>query len=171
MMKKTINHFQIIRNFSLLLLLHGFLLSLSAQEEPPRPMKVSTYQHLSFGAFINASSGGTVTIDAGGSRSVTGDIIPVFQGMQYHPAIFEVEANPGVIISLMSGASAVLSGSNGGTLLLNVGNSLPVSPFVNTTQPPFRTQVMVGGTITVGSMLASPAGNYTGEFFITFIQQ
>jgi hypothetical protein len=171
MMIKILKSIQALRFFTLLLFMTGIAPGLSAQEEPPRPMKVSTYQHLSFGAFINASSGGTVTIDAGGSRSVTGDIIPVFQGMQYHPAIFEVEANPGVIISLMPGAPVVLSGSNGGTLLLNVGNSLPVSPFVNTTHPPFRTQVMVGGTITVGSMLASPAGNYTGEFFITFIQQ
>lgn len=160
-----------LRFLILFLLMCALTLRLAAQEEPPRPMKVSTYQHLNFGAFINSGTGGTVTIDPGGSRGFAGDIIPVFQGMQYHPAIFEVEANPGVIISLMPGAPVVLSGSKGGTLLLNIGNSLPLSPFVNTTKPPYRTQVMVGGTLTVGTMLASPPGDYTGEFFITFIQQ
>lgn len=141
------------------------------QEEPPRPMKVFTYQHLSFGAFINANSGGTVTIGADGSRSVTGDIIPVFQGMQYHPAIFEVEANPGVLITALAGPQVNLSGSNGGSLVLTIGSMLPLSPFVNTTERPFTTQIMVGGTLQVGTTLASPPGEYTGEFFVTFIQQ
>jgi len=145
--------------------------SVKAQEEPPRPMQVSTYQHLSFGAFINGNSGGTVTIEPGGSRSVTGDIIPVFLGAQYHPAIFEVEANPGIVINILNGPDAVLSGSNGGSLVLHIGSSLPLSPFINTTKPPFRTQIMIGGTITVGNSLANPPGDYTGEFFITFIQE
>ena len=141
------------------------------QEEPPRPIKVFTYQHLSFGAFINANSGGTVTIGADGSRSVAGDIIPVFQAMQYHPAIFEVEANPGVLITVLAGPQINLSGSNGGSLILTLGNTLPLSPFVNTTERPFRKQIMVGGTLLIGNTLASPSGEYTGEFFITFIQQ
>lgn len=171
MMIQLFKYIQTLRFLTLLLAMTGITFSLSAQEEPPRPMKVSTYQHLSFGAFINASSGGTVTIDAGGSRSVTGDIIPVFQGMQYHPAIFEVEANPGVLITAMAGPQVNLTGSNGGSLILTIGTMLPLSPFVNTTERPFRTQIMVGGTLLVGSTLASPPGEYTGEFFITFIQQ
>lgn len=142
-----------------------------AQEDPPRPMQLSTYQHLSFGAFINGNNGGTVTVDAGGSRSVTGDIIPVFLGVQYHPAIFEVEANPGVVISILNGPDVVLSGSNGGSIILHLNGSLPLSPFINTTRPPFRTQVMIGGTITVGNSLANPPGDYTGQFFVTFVQE
>lgn len=142
-----------------------------AQEDPPRPMQLSTYQHLSFGAFINGNNGGTVTVDAGGNRSVTGDIIPVFLGVQYHPAIFEVEANPGVVISILNGPDVVLSGSNGGSIILHLEGSLPLSPFINTTRPPFRTQVMIGGTITVGNSLANPPGDYTGQFFVTFVQE
>ena len=161
----------IIRYLSLTVLLFCVVMLSQAQEEPPRPMKVFTYQHLSFGAFINASSGGTVIIGADGSRSVTGDIIPVFQSMQYHPAIFEVEANPGVLITAMTGPQVNLSGSNGGSLVLTIGSMLPLSPFVNTTERPFRTQIMVGGTLQVGNTLASPPGEYTGEFFVTFIQQ
>lgn len=161
----------VLRYLSLIVLFFCITLVSHAQEEPPRPMKVFTYQHLSFGAFINANSGGTVTIDADGSRSLAGDIIPVFQGMQYHPAIFEVEANPGILISMLAGPQVNLTGSNGGSLTLITGTTLPLSPFVNTTEPPFRKQIMVGGTLLVGSTLASPPGEYTGEFFITFIQQ
>jgi hypothetical protein len=148
-----------------------FAISAQAQEDPPKPMQVSTYQHLSFGAFINGSNGGTVTIDPQGNRSVTGDIIPVFLGNQYHPAIFEVEANAGVVISIINGPDITLSGSNGGSILLQLGTSLPLSPFINSTRPPFRTQIMIGGTITVGNTLANPPGDYTGQFFVTFIQE
>lgn len=145
--------------------------TLNAQENPPRPMHVSTFQHLSFGAFINGNSGGTVSIEPGGSRSVTGDIIPVYLSQQFHPAIFEVEANAGVVINILNGPDILLLGSNGGTLLLQLGSSLPLSPFINTTKPPFRTQVMVGGMLIVGNSHANPPGNYTGNFFITFIQE
>ncbi len=127
------------------------VVSAKAQEDPPRPIQLSTYQHLSFGAFINGNNGGTVSVDPGGNRSVTGDIIPVFQGNQYHPAIFEVEANAGTIIHIVNGPEVILTGSNGGSLLLNLGASLPDSPFINSTRPPFRTQIMIGGTITVGN--------------------
>ncbi|MBK6965412.1 MAG: DUF4402 domain-containing protein [Bacteroidales bacterium] len=147
------------------------VVSAKAQEDPPRPIQLSTYQHLSFGAFINGNNGGTVSVDPGGNRSVTGDIIPVFQGNQYHPAIFEVEANAGTIIHIVNGPEVILTGSNGGSLLLNLGASLPDSPFINSTRPPFRTQIMIGGTITVGNTLANPPGDYTGNFFVTFVQE
>ncbi|MFH1121335.1 MAG: DUF4402 domain-containing protein [Bacteroidota bacterium] len=151
-----------------LIMLHG---RLSAQEEPPRPMSLSTFQNLSFGAFITGYMGGTVIIYPDGTRSVTGDIITVFQGYQHHPAIFEVEANPGVVISIMNGPDITLSGSNGGTLTLQLGGSIPASPFINTTRPPFRTQVRIGGTLIVGNMLDNPSGEYSGTFTVTFIQE
>jgi hypothetical protein len=146
-------------------------ISAKAQEDPPRPMQVSTYQHLSFGAFINGYNGGTVTVEPGGNRSVSGDIIPIFLGNQYHPAIFEVEANAGTVINIMNGPDIFLTGSNGGSILLHLGASLPQSPFINSTRPPFRTQIMIGGTITVGNTLANPPGDYTGYFFVTFVQE
>jgi hypothetical protein len=103
-----------------ILMLHS---PVSAQEEPPRPMKLSPYQNLSFGAFIAGFGGGTVII---------------------YP---------------------------GGTLTLQLDNSIPSSPFVNTTRPPFRTQVRIGGTLMVGNMLDNPAGDYIGTFSVTFIQE
>lgn len=146
-------------------------LKASAQEEPPRPLQVSNYQHLSFGSFVIGNTGGSISISPDGSRNTNGDIIPLFTVLQYHPAIFEVLANPGVIITIVNGPDVVLTGSNGGQMILHPGNSMPASPFINTTRPPFKTQIMIGGTITVGNALANPAGEYTGQFYITFVQQ
>jgi len=169
MMNSTYKIFRVL--ISLIAAMVIFAFTAQAQEDPPKPMQVSTYQHLSFGAFINGNNGGTVTIDPQGNRSVTGDIIPVFLGNQFHPAIFEVEANAGVVISILNGPDITLTGSNGGSILLHLGASLPLSPFINSTRPPFRTQIMIGGTITVGNTLANPPGDYTGQFFVTFVQE
>jgi hypothetical protein len=41
-----------------------------------------------------------------------------------------------------------------------------------TTQPRSSVNIVyVGGTITVGNSAASPPGNYSGTFQITFVQQ
>ena len=143
----------------------------SAQEDPPRPLKVTTFQNLSFGAFIQGNTGGQVIIDPIGSRSLTGDLIPVFLGYQVYPAIFEVEALPGSIITIFNGPDVTMTGNHGGTLNLHIGTSIPTSPFINTINPPFKTQVRIGGTLTVGTMLNNPSGDYIGYFSVTFIQQ
>jgi len=141
----------------------------SAQEHPPRPMRVTTTQNLSFGAFIQGTLGGKVIIDPQGSRSVTGDLIPTNMGYSYYPAIFEVDAVPGTIINIVFGPNVTLTGSNGGTLSLNVNTSLPGSPFIKAENS--NTQVRIGGTLTVKNSVANPAGNYIGNFSITFVQQ
>lgn len=145
--------------------------SLQAQEDPPRPMKVTTFQNLSFGAFIQGNMGGQVIIDPIGSRSLTGDLIPVFLGYQVYPAIFEVEALPGSIITIINGPDIQLTGNNGGNLLLHLGASIPSSPFINTINPPFKTQIRIGGTLTVGTLSNNPSGDYIGYFSVTFVQQ
>jgi hypothetical protein len=141
----------------------------NAQEHPPRPMQVSTTQNLSFGAFIQGTLGGKVIIDPQGSRTVTGDLIPANMGYSYYPAIFQVDAIPGSIISIVFGPDAILNGNNGGTLTLHVDTSLPSSPFINSTNA--TTQVRIGGTLNVSNSIANPAGNYIGSFSITFVQQ
>lgn len=154
---------------SLVLILLGF--SAHGQEDPPRPLQVATFQNLSFGAVIQGTIGGKIIIDPQGSRSISGDIIPVNMGYSYFPAIFEVEAIPGSLITIVNGPDVLLNGNNGGTLLLHIGTSIPTSPFVNTKSPPFRIQVRVGGTLTVGNSIANPSGNYIGFFAVTFAQQ
>ena len=146
-------------------------ISASAQEDPPRPLQVSTFQNLSFGAIIQGTTGGKIMIDPEGSRSVTGDIIPVNMGYSYYPAIFEIRALPGALINIVNGPDVLLNGNNGGTLLLHIGNSIPNSPFINTRNPASPIQVRIGGTLTIGNSIANPAGNYIGYFTVTFAQQ
>jgi hypothetical protein len=143
------------------------------QEQPPRPISVyaNPAQGLIFGAFFQGITGGTVILYPDGSRSVTGSIVQANLGYPFSPAIFEVEANPGTLISIMNGSDVTLTGSNGGTLSLHIGTSNTGSPFVATATSPARTIVRIGATLTVGPAPANPAGNYSGMFSITFIQE
>jgi hypothetical protein len=144
--------------------------SASAQEDPPRPLQVTTFQNLSFGAVIQGTVGGKVIIDPQGSRSITGDLIPVNMGYTYYPAIFEIRAIPGCLITIVNGPDIIMNGP-GGTLTLHIGTSIPTSPFVNTRNPSSPIQVRIGGTLTVGNSMANPSGNYIGNFSVTFAQQ
>jgi hypothetical protein len=155
------------------LIISGLVITIkaSAQEQPPRPMQVTTFQNMSFGAFINGNAGGTVIITPEGSRSSTGDIFLVNMGMPYYPAIFEVEALPGNIIHVNLPSFATLTGPGGRITQLEINSSLPASPFINTTNPPFKTQVRVGGILTVGNPLSAPSGDYYGTFTVTFMQE
>ena len=123
------------------------------QELPPRPMTVTVNlsQNLSFGAFYQGSSGGSVIISPTGSRSSTGDIVLLNLGYSFSTGLYDVVANPGTLVSLLNGPNATLTGSNGGTITLQIGNSNPSSPFILTTTPPASTQLSVGGTLIVGS--------------------
>ena len=84
-----------------------------AQEPPPRPITVyvNPAQGLIFGAFFQGPSGGTVIIYPDGSRAVTGSIVQANLGFPFSPAIFEVDANRGTLISILNGPDATLTGS------------------------------------------------------------
>lgn len=167
----TMSQNKALRNLFSSFVLVILCFAVQAQEQPPRPMKVTVFQNLNFGAFIQSSTSGEVTIDPQGSRSVNGGIIPVFLTYQYYPSIFEVEAIPGSVISILNGPDAILTGSNGGNLTLHIGSSIPSSPFINTMNPPYRTQIRIGGTLIVGNSSANPSGDYIGYYSITFVQQ
>lgn len=141
------------------------------QEMPPRPIGVSMVQYLNFGAFYQGLTGGTVTLYPSGIRYATGDIILIDMGYLYYPAIFELEGNPGSIVHFLAGPDAVLSGSNGGSLTLVIGESLPGDPIIIDVAPPARIQVRVGGMLLVGNPLANPPGTYSGYFMVMFIQE
>lgn len=134
----------------------------------PGGLYVYTLQNMSFGAFAHGNSGGTITISNTGTRTATGDVVPLNLGVTYNNAIFEIEAPPGAIISILNGPDATLTGSNGGSMTLNIGSSSPVSPFANSLAPPSRTQINIGGTLTVGGSGSAPPGTYTGTIYITF---
>jgi hypothetical protein len=144
-----------------------------AQPPPPRPISlyVNPAQGLNFGAFFQGVTGGSVIIYANGSRSTTGDIIQANFGFPFSAAIFEIDANPGTLISIMNGSDVALSGSNGGSMTLHIGSADVGSSFVTRAISPARTQVRIGGTLTVGNALTNPSGNYSGTFSVTFIQE
>ena len=140
---------------------------------PPDPGAITVYtiQNMSFGGFTEGVSGGTVVIATDGSRSTTGDVIPLNLGLTYFQSIFEILGPVGTIISIVNGPDATLTGSNGGSMTMTIGGSNPTSPFTTTIAPPGRTQVSIGGTLNVGNAAANPPGNYTGTFLVTFNQQ
>lgn len=134
----------------------------------PGGLYAYTIQNINFGAFSHGNTGGTLVISSDGTRTATGDVVPLNLGVSYYNAIFEIEAPPGAMISILNGPDATLTGSNGGSMSLHIGNSYPASPFSNTNAPPSRTQVSIGGTLTVGASGTAPPGNYTGTIYITF---
>ncbi len=157
-----------------LLLMSGFFTELIAQPLPPRPViiTVNNSQPLAFGAFTPGAAGGTVTVTPdGGTRSSTGTVILLNMGMIYTPAMFYVRANPGTVISLLSGPPSTITGSNGGTLTLQTDGTWPASPFVTSVPWQQQTTVLVGGTLTVGTIAANPPGSYSGTIDVTFVQE
>ena len=142
-----------------------------AQEMPPRPIAISFVQNLSFGAFSPGSNGGTVTISPFGTRVSTGDIILLNFGYLYFPALFELEGLPGSIVHILAGPDATLTGSNGGSITLQVGEFNPGDPIIINVSPPGRMQIFTGGTIFVGNILANPSGEYSGYFYVMFLQE
>jgi hypothetical protein len=137
----------------------------------PGGIYVYNLQNLSFGTFTLGKDGGSVIIDPNGLRSSTGDIVLFNLGEQHYSAVFEIEAPPGVVISVLKGQDVYLRGSNGGTALLKLGDSYPVTPFVSMIPPPGRTQINFGGTLIINESLNTVSGTYTGNFYITFNQE
>lgn len=149
----------------------GSILFICSHFSVKAQLSVHTSQNLSFGAFSHGNSGGSVIIAPSGTRSVTGDIIAVNLGFQYLPAIFEVEAPLNSVINISNGANVELTGSNGGSMTLSIGNSDPASPFVSAASPPAKNSIKIGATLTVGGPSANPPGTYSGSFSVTFIQE
>jgi hypothetical protein len=172
---RVIKNMEVLLKRSLLVLPFIILLAASqvvkAQEPPPRPITVTVMQNLAFGVFTQGMSGGTVVISSVGNRSATGDVVLLNLGYSFSAASYDIVANPGTVISLLNGPDAILPGSNGGSMILHIGSSNPAWPFVTTAVPPTPTSMTVGGTLTVSNPGANPAGNYSGTFNITFIQE
>lgn len=144
--------------------------SLYGQEPPPRPLEVqTTAQELSFGSFT-LSSPGSVIIYADGSRDFTGGVVLLSLLPVHSTTRLELIANPGTIVSILVWPSSTLS--NGiNTMSFQINTTSPLLPHVIVTEPPASTSLYLGGTLTVGSLLSNPAGNYSGTFNITFFQE
>ncbi len=164
----------IIRSLRTIAVIFIFLVAVlqtAAQEMPPKPVTVSFIQNLNFGAFTQATGGGTVIIYPSGLRTADGDIILINYGYSYFPAIFNIEGNPGTIVHVLSGPLATLNGNQGGTLAMNAGTSDPLTPLILPLATQGDLQVYLGGVLTVGPPSSNPAGHYSGSFYIMFIQE
>jgi hypothetical protein len=156
---------------TILLMLSPFI-SVVAQPPPPKPVTVTaTTPTLSFGAFSQGATGGTVTIAATGGRSASGDVILLNLGYSFAAGHFEIVGEPGTVINMLNAPDVSITCTCGGSMNLHIGNSDPLTPFVITTTPPTPTIMTVGGVLTVGSPLANPPGSYSGTYSITFIQE
>jgi hypothetical protein len=166
-------NFRILSSIGLLMIILFFAISteLSAQEPPPRPLQVTVNQNLAFGAFAQGAVGGTISINPANGRSSSGDIILLNLGYTFSAAIYKLVANAGTVVSILNGPNVSLTGSSGGSMTLHIGASDPVWPFVITTVPPAYTLMNVGGTLSVGNPGSNPPGNYSGTFYITFVQE
>lgn len=148
--------------------------SAKAQEKPPRPVtvKVSTAQHLNFGTIIPISeAGGSLEVYYDNSSIKSGDILQL-RAYECRSALFIVDSEPGVLINIVypDDSPQLSNGNNHLQLHLSTPyiDNRPAFQFVTRST---TTYVFIGGTLTVGSMVANPAGSYNGEFQVTFIQQ
>lgn len=133
----------------------------------PGAISLSTYQNMHFGSFTQGAGGGSILLSNTGIRSSSGTVTLLNLGILYYQAIFEIEAPQNSLLSITTETSTTLSGSNGGTMTLNLGSPSIASPFLTTIPPPGRTQLRIGGTLSVGNVISSPPGTYTGSFYIT----
>lgn len=146
----------------------------SAQQPfpPPLQLQVFTVQGLGFGSFYTGASGGTVQISPTGARSTSGSVIGLHSdpGMQ---AIFTIRLVPGRLVHISMSNSAILYRS-GGSETMTINNFVSDKPgnyFVTSGGQPFLNSVQIGATLQVGSLSTNPAGEYTGIFNVTFIQE
>ena len=136
---------------------------------PPRTITVTATQPLYFGTICVNGLGGTVIMGYDGSRTSTGNIALLSMAPTSQPAIFEIKLCQGRNVIITFSPTTILTGSNGGSLTLDIGPtekggnnvSFPTNNDCN-----FITPLRVGGTLHVPGT-AIP-GIYTGSFDITF---
>lgn len=150
-----------------------YAVPMQSQERPPIPIEVevNTSQFLNFGAFTIGSGKGTVSVDHQGTRSFSGDVYLLNFGQTVSPALFDVKANPGTILSILTQRDIYLRGDNGGRIRLELDSFSPDEMFISTAQPPHVNSLYVGGTLFLENASANPPGNYSGTFSITVVHQ
>lgn len=143
------------------------------QENPPIPVQVevNTARWLNFGAFTTGATGGTVVVDQLGNRTQTGDVTLLNMGPTPSSALFDVTAIPGAIIQISAPVNVPLTGSNGGTIYLDIDSFSTGNVFIHNGNEDTPTPVEVGGTLKIGDPGANPPGKYNGTFTLTFINQ
>lgn len=143
----------------LILLISMFKMVLS------QPIVITNTQDLNFGIFCQSDDiGGTITVSNTGTRSSTGNVTLIGQTFSY--AAFTITTDSTNQFSLQIDKPAIsLSGSNGGSMLLQIGTSNPEFPSLVLGSPAI---VYIGGTLTLGTRLENPSGSYSGNYLLYF---
>lgn len=166
---------RLIMILTVLILFSGFpgIKSQVHPPHPPRPIRLDVIQTLGFGAFYIGSTGGCITVNTSGIRSVTGDVVPLnLAGYPYFQALIEIRAHPGTVITFSIEPVVYLTrDGGGGAMRLDAGPSSPLSPIVATSRFSEPIELYIGGKLSVGNLTANPTGNYSGQFEIIFMQQ
>ena len=139
---------------------------------PPRSLTVTATQSLYFGTICVNGLGGTVTVGYDGSRTKTGNVVLLPNVPVSQPAIFEIKLCQGRNVNISFDAQTTLTGSNGGTLRLDIGpteKGINGASFNTNNDCNFITPMRVGGTLHIPDLAIQ--GLYTGTFEITFNQQ
>ncbi len=140
---------------------------------PQRSVTVTATQALHFGTFtMTGPAGGTITVGFNGVRSSTGSIYLSALPPAAQPAIFEIKLCQGRNITVILPSNIILTGSNGGTMTLQLGpteKGASGSKFAVGNNCNFITTLRVGGILYVPGI--APPGIYTGSFEITFEQE
>jgi len=146
---------------------------IQAQENPPIPIEVevSTVQFLNFGGFAVGNSIGTVSVDANGTRTWTGDVTLLNTGATVSPALFDIYANPGTLINIAHNPSFTLTGTSGQTIELKIDSYNMGKSFITNSNSATPTPIYIGGTLNLGAISANGPGSYSGSITITFIQE
>lgn len=159
--------------FLLTALLFCITTSIAQPNLPQRTLTVTATQSIHFGTFcVTGSAGGTVIVGYDGSQSSTGDILLLPTAPTAQPAIFEIKLCQGRNVTITFAATTILTGSNGGSLTLDIGpteKGIDGSNFSTNSDCNFITPLRVGGTLHVPGTALS--GTYTGTFTITFNQE
>jgi len=160
--------------FCLLCVWHNNVYGQNAPDLPQRTGTISATQSLHFGdlTIISGSAGGTVKVDYNGLRTSTGSVVLLNLGNTARQAIFEFKLCPGRTFIVNYQPTVILTGSNGGSLLLHLGpTNMQSNIFTSNVGCNNINLISMGGTLDVKSMTVNPHGLYTGNFELTFIQQ
>ncbi len=139
---------------------------------PQRSLTVTATQAIQFGTLCVGSSGGTITVNWNGSKSSTGDVIPLSMAPAAQPAIFEIILCQGRNVIITFSPTATLTNGTGGSLTLHIGpteQGISGASFTTNSDCNFITPLRVGGMLDIPGN--APPGTYTGSFDITFNQE
>jgi hypothetical protein len=162
------------RVFLVMAFFMAFFIRLHGQTSFSSPNRLQVYvvQDLNFGSFFTGSSGGAVVITPEGNRTVSGTVIAL-PDPPVTPAIFEVRLIPNRMVHISFPSSVTFRRVGGRETMTVTGftSDKPGNSFVTAGGHPFINPVRVGATLNAGNKADHPAGNYTGSFTVTFIEE